>query len=343
MAFGCCYEYGITPLRTDQTLPLPAQVYGYGLGEIGDLGSWFSKAFKSVKKVVKKIAKPVLAIATAPIRASIALAKGDIKGAVGRIVAPWARSEATRGRILRRAGGVIVGVAAGVLTGGAGFALIPAIAGGVTGGLAAKKGVKGIKGYAGVALKSAAVAGAAGIATGALAQVGFAKGIVSQQLAQKAILASGKLGMVGTGIAAGAPIGASMAMAPVTSAIAKGAGMVAGAGTKVVGAGMTMLGILKKPVPPGAEGLEMPSSYMDNIMQTQSMIPNVAGRHYDTPAGYGGSMDWGGGAMPMPTGAEIPGQYPPMEEPGVFAADNIKNIMLIGGLALLVFGFVKTK
>lgn len=343
MAFGICYEYGITPLRTHNTLPLPAQVHGYGLGEIGDLGSWFSKALKPIKKV----AKVVLRVATAPIKATGRLLKGDIKGAAGFVVAPWAASEATRGRILRRAGGVVTGAATGFFTGGG---IVGAVAGGITGGLSAKKGVKGIKGYAGVALKSAAVAGAASIATGAFAQAGFAKGFISQQAAQKAILASGKLGMVGTGFVAGAPIGAAMQLAPVTKAIAGGASTVYGVGAKAVGAGMSMLGLMKKPAVPGTEemqaGFDTPESFMDTIRQTQTLIPSTAGMRADVPAGYGGAEQWGAGSVPLPTGAGIPGQYPSQydaEGAGILGGDNIKNILLIGGLAILVLGFVKTK
>lgn len=344
MAFGCCYEYGITPLRTHNTLPLPAQVYGYGLGEIGDLGSWFSKAVKSVKKVVKAVAKPVISVATAPIRAGVALVKGDVKGALGRIAAPWATSEATRGRILRRAGGVVTGAVTGLLTGGGPVGMI---AGGVMGGLSAKQGVKGIKGYAGVALKSAAVAGAASIATGALAQAGYGAGLISQQTAQSAILASGKLGMVGTGISAGAPLGAAMQMAPVTSAIAKVGSVVYGVGTKAVGAGLTLASkLMQKPTAPTEEAVTMgpEGQFMDNLMQTQSVVPNATGMRADVPMGYGGAQAWGGGGssfMPSPTGDMLPGQEPIAA--GIFEGDNIKNMMLIGGLAILAIGFIKTK
>ena len=301
---------------------------------VNGLGSWFSKAIKPIKRAVTSAIK-------APFKIATRLIKGDIKGAAGVFVNPFAEQEATRGRTLRRAGGVVTGAVTGFFTGGG---IVGAVAGGISGGLAAKKGVKGIKGYAGVALKSAAVAGAASIATGALAQVGFAKGILSQQLAQKAILASGKLGMVGTGFAAGAPIGASMAMAPVTKAIASGAGVIGGVGTKVVGAGMTLLGAMKKPVAT-EEGIMAPEpSFMDTITQTQSLIPNITGARADVPYGYGsGQGPWGGGVTEMPTGSMLPGQEPTYAEAGILGGDNIKNLLLIGGLGILVLGFIKTK
>lgn len=304
------------------TLPAPYGVNG--------LDGWFKKLRRAVTSAVK-----------APFKIATRLVKGDIKGAAGVFVNPFAEQEATRGRTLRRAGGVITGAVTGFLTGAGPVGMI---AGGIYGGVAAKKGVKGIKGYGMIAIKSAAVAGAAGIATGALAQVGFAQGLVSQQAAQTAIMASGKLGMVGTGFAAGAPIGASMAMAPVTKAIASGASVIGGAGTKIVGAGMTLLGAMKKPAPTD-EGMVMPEpSFMDTITQTQSLIPNVTGARADVPYGYGSSQgSWGGGAVPLPTGSTLPGQEPTYAEAGVLGGDNIKTILLIGGLGLLVFGFIKTK
>lgn len=283
--------------------------YEYGLG------SWLSKI---IPKPVKKVVKAVTNVVTAPIKATGRLLKGDIKGALGYTVAPWASSEATRGRILRRAGGVVTGAVTGFVTGGG---PIGAIAGGLTGGLMAKQGVKGIKGYGKIALTAGVVSGAASIATGALAQAGYGTGLVSQQTAQSAILASGKLGMVGTGISAGAPIGAAMQMAPVTSAIAKGVGVV-GKGVSFVGA-KTVAGVTA--LAPTVMGMIKPKAI-------EQPTETVTGEQFNdmlrTTSAVGGSY-MTGNMMSQPvlapsqsmlspsyTGAMLPGQeYPPGIEP----------------------------
>ena len=335
-------------IKQSQSIHIPEVVYHHGVpyGRYGGsslatpqgvngLNGWFTKLRRAVTSVVK-----------APFKVVTRVVKGDIKGAAGVLANPFAEKEATRQRTLRRVGGVVTGAVTGLLTGAGPVGMI---AGGISGGLQAKKGVRGLKGYGKIALTSAAVAGAAGIATGALAQAGYGAGVLSQSTAQSAILASGKLGMVGTGISAGAPIGASMAMAPVTKAIATGASYVAGGAKTVAMAGASMLGIGKQP-PVTGEGViesEVPQmSYMDTIRQTASLIPNVSGRGADAPAGYGADVQWGAGSVPLPTGAGIPGQYPEAfapEERDILGSDNMKNVLLIGGLAALVLTFVKTK
>lgn len=302
--------------------------YEYGLG------SWLSKI---LPKPVKKVLKAAVSIVTAPIKATGRLLKGDIKGAAGYVVAPWASSEKTRGRILRRAGGVVTGAVTGFFTGGG---PIGAIAGGLYGGLAAKQGVKGIKGYGAIALKSAAVAGVASVATGVVAQAGYSTGLISQQVAQKAILASGKLGMVGTGISAGAPIGASMHMAPVTSAIAKTAGFI---GAKTV-AGATAL-------VPAVTGLFKPSAMQQPETQTGEQFNDML-RHTDS---VGGSMS--GNRLTQPgqyyqsqfpisesySGSMLPGQsYSPEAMPEGYEGEagilpktlDQKTVLIIAGLGV---------
>lgn len=310
------------------SLPVPIGVNG--------LGSWFSK---KVWKPLKKIIKPLTKIITAPIRATVALVKGDFKDAAGIVVAPWAGSKATRGRILRRAGGVVTGAVTGFFTGGP----VGAIVGGTTGGIMAKKGVKGIKGYGKIALIGAAAGGVASAVVGAAAQTGFSTGLLSQTAAQKAILASGKAGMFGTGIAAGAPI-------PIISGLtAKG---VIGATSLVKGVvGM----IAPKPTVPTdmatqeqydqAQQAAYGESYMDLLRQTSGVNPNTSSMYSQSRVN---GQTWGGGEgqyMPVPTGDNFPGQneatqveYEP--ETGIakrelFPGLDKNMLLIIGGVGLL--------
>lgn len=313
------------------SLPVPIGVNG--------LGSWFSK---KIWKPIKKVVKPLTKILTAPLRATVALVKGDFKDAAGIVVAPWAGSKATRGRILRRAGGVVTGAVTGFFTGAG---PVGAIVGGVTGGMMAKKGVKGIKGYGKIALVSAATGGAASAVVGAAAQTGFSTGLLSQATAQKAILASGKAGMWGTGIAAGAPI-------PVLSTVGK-------LGVKgLVGVASTVKGIVGM-IAPKASPAEVATqeqvqqaqqaaygeSYMDLLRQTSGVNPDTSGMYSQSRVN---GQTWGGGEgqyMPVPTGDSFPGQNEATQveyEPEIGIAKRElfpgldKNILLIiGGVGLL--------
>lgn len=301
---------------------------------VNDLGGWF----KRLKRVLKKTVKATAKIVTAPIRATVALVKGDFKDAAGIVVAPWAGSKATRGRILRRAGGVVAGAITGVLT----LNPVSAIVGGVTGGIMAKKGVKGIKGYGKIALVGAAAGGAASAVVGAAAQTGFSTGLLSQATAQKAILASGKAGMWGAGVAAGAPI-------PIVSGLtAKG----------VVGTVSLAKGIVGM-IAPKASPTDMATqeqvqqaqqaaygeSYMDLLRQTSGVNPDTSGMYSQSRVN---GQTWGGGEgqyMPSPTGSGFPGQdegtqveYEP--ETGIakrelFPGLDKNMLLIIGGVGLL--------
>ena len=313
------------------SLPIPYGVDG--------LNGWF----KSLKKLVKKVVKPIAKIVTAPIRASVALVKGDFKDAAGIVVAPWAGSKATRGRILRRAGGVVSGAVTGFATGGP----IGALVGGSVGGLMAKKGVKGIKGYGKIALVGAATGGAAGLAVGAAAQTGFSTGLLSQSTAQNLILASGKAGMIGTGIAAGAPI-------PILSSIT-GMGAKGAVGALSIAKGA--MGMLApKPTEAPTEP-PMPSyageSYMDLIKNTSSVNPNTEGMYSQSRVN---GQTWGGGSgqyMPSPTGSGFPGQdegtqveYEPengIAKRELFPGLDKNMLLIIGGVGLFAMLAYKKK
>lgn len=315
------YTYGryTNGRYTYSTLPKPYGVDG--------LNGWW----KSITRAVKKVVKPITKIITAPVRSAIALVKGDFKDAAGIVVAPWAGSKATRGRILRRAGGVVTGAVTGFATGGP----IGALIGGATGGIMAKKGVKGIKGYGKIGLVGAVTGGAAGMVAGAAAETGFSTGLLSQSTAQNIILSSGRAGMIGMGVAAGAPI-------PLIGAI----------GVKTIGAvtsiGKGVLGMLA-PKAQAPEASAEGTSYMD-------LIKNTSGVSTDTSRLYSQSrvngQTWGGGYnqyMPTPTGADLPGQETgtqvEYEEEQPTTAELLpksidKNMLfIVGGIGLLALMF----
>lgn len=116
--------------------------------------SWLSKI----------VPKPVKNFVRAPDRITKSVLSGDIKKAASIFVSPYASSQATRDRTLRRAGGVITGAVAGFVTGGP----AGAVAGGVIGGVRAKKGKGQLKDYLKTAAISVAAGGVVGGVTGAL-------------------------------------------------------------------------------------------------------------------------------------------------------------------------------
>ena len=304
---------------------------------VNGLEGWFSSIVKGITNVV-----------TAPIRVVKKVAKGDIKGAFGAAMVPWAKSDKTIGRVMRRAGGVVTGAVTGFATGG----LVGAVAGGVTGGLSAGKGTRGIIGYGKIAATSAVVGATAAAVTGAAAQTGFSTGILSQSTAQSAILASGKSGLIGMGVTAGAPVGASIGVfAPTLAA----AGSYIGA--KTVGAVTTLtsaMGTLKPPALPAAtadqtaEAAYDASGYSDYLSRIR--YPRSGGSSDYAPLyGSGGSEVYyaagGGGGGAVSYGEEYSeGATPAPEEPAsMFSSIEPKTWMILGGVAIVAISIMNSK
>lgn len=277
-----------------------------GLSGLDGLDGWF----KRVKKAVKKgISQPLKALA--------------VMSVVGAPLMMMKKE--TRGRILRRAGGVVTGCATGFAGG-----IVGCIAGGVTGGLMAKKGVKGIKGYGKIGLISAATGFTAGAVAGAAgygAYGGFGAKAYAFGASKIAGLTAGKVASGTSLIPSVMGIIPKRSSAPVEETTSGGA--------------------------PTGEGLysdnwqtaprtDVGQSYMDLVKQTASAVSSYI--EPTQPIATNGGGTWGGGegqSMPDPTGANIPGQEPIAEEATVFAGLTSKNLLMMGGIGLVLIMMYK--
>jgi hypothetical protein len=266
---------------------------------LGELGGWFKRVKKALKLAVKKPLK-ILEVAT---------------------LSPtlFMKRKETRGRVLRRAGGVVTGAVVGFATGGP----AGAVAGSIVGGLKAKRGVKGIKGYGKIGLVSAATGFTAGAVAGA-AGYGAYGGLGAKAYA----FGAAKVGTLTLGKAVTAAT-MKRSSAPVAETTSGGA---------PTGEGLYSDNWQQPPVPG-----ETTQSYMDLLRQTASIVPTQP-QNVET----GGT--WGGGEgqyMPDPTGANIPGQESEQElveaEVPVFAGLTSKQLLMIGGAGLVLTMLVYKK
>ena len=320
MAFNLDYA----PVYCVRRLPAPDGV-GDGLG-------WsLKRAIKAVKEVVKHPLKQ-------PLKTLAVVATG------GTGAAYLGLKEETRGRIQRRVGGVVTGAVTGFLSGGG---PIGGIVGGVTGGMMAKKGVRGIKGYAKIGAVGAVTGLTAGFVTGAGAQALYGAGTISQTAAQSAIMASGQAGMFGMGVAAGAPI-----LSSASTALSLGKTLMSGKSALPIGPDASAVEppsgqqLYSENWAPAATPTPAAQSYMDMIRQTASAAGQLmprgagsAGQEIQDPSG----MAVDAGLMPQSTGEQIPGQVDYPVQAGILAPENIKWLLIAGGIAVLLFGTTKAR
>lgn len=281
-------------------------VWVSGSNGLGELGGWF----KRVKKAIKKgISQPLKALA--------------VMSVVGAPLMMMKKE--TRGRIMRRAGGVITGCATGFAGG-----VVGCVVGGVTGGLMAKKGVKGIKGYGKIGLISAATGFVAGGVVGA-AGYGAYGGFGAKAYA----FGASKIGALTAG-----KIGSATSLIPTAMGVMKRSS--APVDETASGGVPTGEGLYSDNWQTPSTPSEAGQSYMDMIKQAVSAVPGNISEPISQYSGDSGGT-WGGGEgqlMPDPTGANIPGQEP-IEEAPVFAGLTGKHLMMLGGVGLVLMMMYK--
>jgi hypothetical protein len=313
-------------------------MYSGDLGSLEGLniGKFLSRAmpWKGGRKAMKKLTRFVTPLFQAPGRILIRTVKGDFRGAAGVIANPLARTEATRQRYLRRAGGAVSGAVGGFLTGG----FVGAAVGGGIGLAKAGKGHGQLKDYG--------TSFGIGLATGGIVRIAptiYSKGA--------SLLQTG-----GTA----APLNPSVmgSVATKTSLIGK----VGGAIVKTVKVGTTLLGV-KSAISPGMpvggeeymeedpwyQGLTdltgQAVQYYTSQAQPEtgegSYLPNAMDYGYlpegylDPAASYGGG--YAGGVSPIYEGPQ--GQE--MMLPVKASMFTKKNIIIFSGIGLVAYVMYK--
>lgn len=297
---------------------LPTPIFGEDDHD-GGLGWSLKRFIQTVKEVVKHpLRQPLKTLAV-----------------LTPVTAPaFGLKPETRGRIQRRVGGAITGAVTGFVTGGP----VGAVVGAGTGMAMAKKGTKGLKGYGKIALVGGAAGGAAAALTGAGAQFAYSSGFVSQQTAQSAILASGKAGMFGMSMGAGAPIGAAaktaMAVIPLTG-LFRGA-----APAPVIGDQTVATYSESMPQSPFSEPIAMTPSAPAPQQSWSDYIQSLAVSGLTAPGQRPPSTVTSGydfisteDIYPRSVGGELA----PVQEAGIVPSEGLKNVLLIGGGGLLLY------
>lgn len=275
------------------------------------LGWSLKRMIKSVKEVVKHPLRN-------PLKTIAVVATGGVYGAALGL------KPETLGRYQRRIGGAVVGAVTGFVTGGPAGAAV----GAGMGMLKARKGVKGIKGYGKIGLISAATGFVAGGVAGA-AGYGSYGGFGAKAYA----FGAGKVAALTTG-----KVASATSLIPTAMGVMKRSS--APADTSSVES-PTGEGLYSENWQPPSTPSPAAQNYMDLIRQTAGaaskfMPSGGSGTSAELMSPTGSAEDTG--LMPQNTGERIPGQVDYPITAGIFAPENIKWILLAGGVAILLYG-----